>query len=149
MWTSYVRKDKLLYKSAKAIKTVYSNSSIKPTAVLINEYFDNMQLVFDIIKNNEISDSLVTIQDKKRPLKVMDAIEYYLHLGILKDPKVEQIQVSFYRIKGSYKKLIYRKSTKTKYTIDFSNAKDSILFDKEYNIYGINENGELIQKGRF
>ena len=72
-------------------------------------------------------------------------INYFKECGVLKDVRVEQIHV---RVQKNLGLSYYLPSTKTRFNFDPSGL-NKIIFDRELNIYGINDNGEPFRQGRF
>lgn len=151
MKTHYINFERVgnyLHQSPLQKKTIYENSNVKPTAILLQEYFDILPKIIDLLKNGEISDSLIFNLDKKEKTNYCDAIKYFSYLGIFKEIEKKKVKVKYIEnINGKQRERIHW-GMKTFYEINYKNAKDSVLFDKEFNTYGIDENGRTFQNGR-
>ena len=86
--------------------------------------------------------------DKENKTTYCDAIKYLSYVGILKNKGSIKIKVPLVRKTPKVDKNIERVSTKTLYELDYGAASSTILFDKEFNKYVIENNGRVVQKGR-
>lgn len=148
-WTNKNKIGNLLHLSSRSLKSIYANSNIVPTAIYLPEYFNEIPNILKIIEDDTISDSMIINSDKNKSIQYHDVIRYLEYIGILRIANIKTIKVMLERNVNNTVKKILRKSTKTKYTFSYENAKNTILFDEEMNTYGINVNGEVIRTGRF
>ena len=102
-----------------------------------------MNNIIDIINNETISDSLA-IQGRNYIKNFKTKVQYFEDIGLFYNKQVKKIKVNLYK----NNKVFTKTSTKTVYSISFK-INNCILVDKEFNVYELNENGRLIQKGKF
>lgn len=141
------RKHNCLHQTPLTLKSIYENSNIKPTAVYLEDYFTKLPELLSLLNDNNISDSKLRILDKEGNT-YCDMIKYFKYLKVLNEKCVVKATTIFERKTDNGVKIVSRRAPKTIYDVDFNRAKDSILFDKEFNTYGIENDGTVIRKGR-
>lgn len=147
-FVNYERKGNFLHQSPNTLKSLYKNSNVRPTAIYLPEYFNIVNELLIFINDTHFSDSMLINYDKENKTTYCDAIKYLSYVGILKNKGSIKIKVPLVRKTPKGDKDIERVSTKTLYELDYGAASSTILFDKEFNKYVIENNGRVVQKGR-
>jgi len=132
------------HKDGISLKTIFSKDIKYKVCLFFEDFFNDLEKIIEINSNCNISDSMVYQNDQHYIANYKSKIEYFKDIGILKNEKTIKIKVDRF----TNGKIHKRTSSKTIFDIDFFNI-DCILIDKEFNTYGIDENGRAFQNGKF
>lgn len=136
---------KMRCSTANIRKTLFDNTKIKYEFIFKHdEFFNKLKKVIELSLDMNISDSMIlqnTLNNNDLYIpEYKTIIDYFLRLGIIYN--VRQIQI---KGKGLQRNRIAKK---TVFDVDFKRI-NKLLIDKEFNTYELNDNGKLIQKGKF
>jgi hypothetical protein len=132
------------HKDGFSLKTIFTNEVKYNISLFFDDFFEDLQKIIETNKNYEISNSMISQNDKYFIKNYISKIKYFKEIGVLKNETDIKIKVDV-NVNGKTHK---KTAKKTIFDVDFSNIK-CILIDKEFNTYGIDENGRPFQKGKF
>lgn len=139
-FTKWVSDRRLGHISSGKQKTHYIGESLKyEFAFLFEDFFEDLPKILILNRDDSVSDSSL-VQGKDFIPLFKQKIAYFKFLGIIKNEEQKQIIAV-----GTSRS---RRTIKTVYSFDFK-ALNKILIDKEFNTYGIDDDGKPFQKGRF
>lgn len=132
------------HKDGFSLKTIFTDETKYNICLFFSDFFEDLQKIVDTNKNYEISNSMISQNDKYFIKNYTSKIKYFKEIGIFNNERDIKIKVDVIVGEKKHKKT----AKKTIFDVDFSNIK-CIIIDKEFNTYGIDENGRPFQKGKF
>ncbi|MBQ4479153.1 MAG: GIY-YIG nuclease family protein [Victivallales bacterium] len=134
------------HKDGGSVKTLFSKEIKYNIMPLYFDFFNQFAQILEVEKNNEISDSMVINQTNCHISipNFKQVIEYFSEMGVVFH--IHQITVRVWKtVRG---RTFTVPASKTKFTVNYQSLA-KILIDKEFNCYGIDDNGMPFQKGQF
>lgn len=134
------------HKDGGSKKSIFSQNIKYNFMFLHEDFFKQWKEIVNIMNNNKISDSMVINLQKYKSIipNFHQVIEYFQKLGIINN--IETILIRTDKKAGNKEFTVPAK--KTKFEINYNNLK-FYLVDKEFNTYGIDDNGDPFRKGKF
>ena len=133
------------HKDGGSKKSIYSNDIKYNFMFLFEDFIIQFNKIKDLLTESSISDSMILQGSKKYDIQnYYQVIEYMEKIGYITNVRKEDIRV-LRIIKGKKPFTVPAKKT----MFDITNKVNCILVDKEFNTYGIDDNGRPFQKGRF
>jgi hypothetical protein len=128
------------YSDGNSLKTVFEEPIYK-IACYAKDFFSILPQILEFNNSLSVSDSMLLISKNNSHIPhYKNILRYFEYAGIITN--VRQIKVPLCNLRGR------REAAKT--VFDFTPSYQKVLImDKEFNLYGANDNGVPFQKGRF
>ena len=131
------------HKDGSSKKTIYSKPKYK-FIMFFEDFFEQFEEIKKINNDLSISDSQVVQGENHKNIKnYFQVMEYFEEIGILTNKRKTNIKIN----KTVQNKTFLLTTTKTIFDVKEKN-KEVIIFDKELNYYGIDDNGKAFREGR-
>ena len=131
------------HKDGGSIKTIYEKEKYH-FVFYYKDFFEQFQRLLIILNDASISDSMINNNTKKYGIRnLQQVISYFFEIGFIENIREETVRV-WKTVSGKTFTVPAKKTV-----FDITKSKKVILVDKEFNEYGIDDNGNAFQQSRF